>query len=415
MGAGHSHSEVPPRASAATTRLLWALVGGVLAAVVLGAALTWPSSWDSLGSETLLYSDARRLDATVVATDLESGVTTVEITTEGAEGSRELSPTGIPNLELNPGDELRVVELDDGSVVFSDFERTSPILALLIVYVVLVVAVAWWRGIGALLGLAAAFGIIAFYTVPALFDGASAPLVGLVTSVGALAVLLYIAHGFNARTTTAYLGTVAGLFATAILGTWAVHAANIPGVPSEAEINLTFLDASISLHGLALCGLMIAGLGVLNDVTITQASAVWELGKARPDLGAWQLFSRGMRIGRDHIASTVYTIAFAYVGASLPLIMLIAAYDDPVSGAITSSELAGEVVRTLVGSIGLVLAVPLTTAIGAMIVGFSGEEEDDAAAGPGDEPSVDSGAHEGSAEAQKPSDGALTRPNVTET
>ncbi|WP_062388147.1 YibE/F family protein [Demequina iriomotensis] len=379
MGAGHSHSERPPRASAATTRLLWALVLGVLGAVAVGAALTWPSSWESLGSQSLLYEGAQRLDATVVSTDPDSGATTVDITTEGEEGEREMAPTGVPTLELQPGDRLRVVELDDGTLVFSDFERASPILALLIVYVVLVLAVAWWRGIGALLGLMAAFGIIAFYTVPALFDGANPPLVGMVTSAGALAVLLYIAHGFNARTTTAYLGTIAGLLFTAILGTWAVHAAQIPGVPSEAEINLAFLDGEIPLHGLALCGLMIAGLGVLNDVTITQASAVWELGKARPDLGAWQLFSRGMRIGRDHIASTVYTIAFAYVGASLPLIMLIAAYDDPVTGAITSSELAGEVVRTLVGSIGLVLAVPLTTGIGALIVGLSGEAvEDDA-------------------------------------
>ena len=385
MGAGLSHAEARPRATPGATRVLWALVVGVLGGVLVGAMVTWPSSWDMLGSQQFLYEDARRLDADVVSFDESTGESVVRVTTPGAEGEREMAPTGVGSLVLEPGDQVRVVELDEGPLVFSDFERGTPILALLIVYVVLVIAVAWWRGLGALLGLAAAFGIVAFYTVPALLDGASPPLVGLVTAAGALFVLLYVAHGPNARTTTAYLGTIAGLAVTAALGTWAVTAAKIPGVPSEAEINIAFVEGRLSLQGLALCGLMIAGLGVLNDVTITQASAVWELGAARPDLGPWQLFSRGMRIGRDHIASTVYTIAFAYVGASLPLIMLVAVYDNPLSGAITSSEIAGEVVRTLVGSIGLVLAVPLTTAIGALIVGLAGEKRDDIEPGaPGD-------------------------------
>lgn len=388
MGAGHSHlTERRPAATPGTTRLLWALVIGVLAAVLVGAIATWPSTFASLGSEQMLYEGATRVDATVIAVDQATGDVTVEVTTGGSERETVLSPTGIPSLEFETGDRIRAIELDDGSVVFSDFERTTPLLALLILYVVLVLAVAWWRGLGALVGLVAAFGIVAFYTIPALLDGGAPAIIGLVTSAGALFVLLYVAHGPNARTTTAYLGTVAGLLVTAALGTWAVDAARIPGVPGDAEINIAFVEGRLSLQGLALCGLMIAGLGVLNDVTITQASAVWELGAARPDLGPWQLFRRGMRIGRDHIASTVYTIAFAYVGASLPLIMLIAVYDSPVSTAVTSSELAGEVVRTLVGSIGLVLAVPLTTGIGALIVGLAGEAGDDAGDGrlPGDE------------------------------
>ncbi|WP_062521114.1 YibE/F family protein [Demequina silvatica] len=390
MGAGHSHlTEHRPAATPATTRLLWALVAGVVAAVAVGAYLTWPSSWDVLGSESLLYEDATRVEGVVVSVDDATGASVVDVTTEGWEGERDMSPTGNRALELEAGDTVVAVEVaPDQPLVFSDFQRDPPILALLIVYVVLVLAVAWWRGLGALVGLVLAFGIIGFYTVPALFDGANPAIVGLVTSAGALFVLLYVAHGPNARTTTAYLGTIAGLLMTALLGTWAVSAAQIPGVPSEAEVNLDFLEGRLSLSGLALCGLMIAGLGVLNDVTITQASAVWELGAARSDLGPWQLFRRGMRIGRDHIASTVYTIAFAYVGASLPLIMLIAVYDSPLSTAITSSEIAGEVVRTLVGSIGLVLAVPLTTAIGALIVGIGGEAGDDATAGSRDEAPV---------------------------
>jgi len=119
---------------------------------------------------------------------------------------------------------------------------------------------------------------------------------------------------------------------------------------------------------MVLCGIILAGLGVLNDVTVTQASAVWELRAARPDLSWRQLYTRAMRIGRDHIASTVYTIAFAYVGAALPLLMVVSLYDASLGVTLTSAEIAEEVVRSLVGSIGLVLAVPLTTLIGVLVV-----------------------------------------------
>ncbi|RHA44120.1 YibE/F family protein, partial [Cellulomonas rhizosphaerae] len=124
----------------------------------------------------------------------------------------------------------------------------------------------------------------------------------------------------------------------------------------------------VRLRAVLLCGMVLAGLGVLNDVTITQASAVWELNAASPDASRRQLFSRGMRIGRDHIASTVYTIVFAYVGATLPLVLLVSISDRAILDALQNGELAEEVARTLVGSIGLVLAIPLTTAIAALVV-----------------------------------------------
>ena len=114
--------------------------------------------------------------------------------------------------------------------------------------------------------------------------------------------------------------------------------------------------------------MILAGLGVLNDVTVTQASAVWELHAAKPHASRRELFGRGMRIGRDHIASTVYTIAFVYVGAALPTIILASLYDSSLEQTLTSSDIGEEIVRTLVGSIGLVLVVPLTTLIGVLIV-----------------------------------------------
>ncbi|MGC4174927.1 YibE/F family protein [Demequina sp.] len=366
MPHGHSHDEVP-RASERTSLVLWVLVGVILTGVLVGAVATWPSTVNVIGSQQYLEDGSHWATATVVAFDEDTLMITARLA--GEDGTVEIQSPGITGTEFAPGDELSVVVLGTGDVIFSDYKRSAPLLAMVIVFVLAVLLVARWRGAGALLGLLLAFGVVVFYTVPALIDGQPPIIVGLVTGAGALALLLYIAHGFNARTTTAYLGTIAGLVVTALLGSWAVSAARIPGVPGEAEVNVSFVASAISLSGLALCGVMLAGLGILNDVTVTQASAVWELRRARPDLARREVYSRGMRVGRDHIASTVYTIAFAYVGASLPLIVLITVYNNSLTNAITSSEIAGEVVRTLVGSLGLVLAVPLTTAIGALIAG----------------------------------------------
>jgi uncharacterized membrane protein len=370
MGAGHIHGNGTndrPRASERTSVILAVIVGAVVFMTLLGAAMTWPSNDNFRGTLPTIDPGARWLSAEVVEVQ---GFETFTGVIEGEEdrGAVTMLSTGDPSLDINPGDRVRIMELESGEIVFVDFEREQPLLLLFIVYVVIVIAVAWWRGLGALLGLALAFGIVVFYTVPALFDGANPLLTGMVTGSGALFMLLYIAHGPNARTTTAYLGTLAGLSVTAVLAWWAVRESKLVGLWSEEGIHLEFWYRDVSLTGLVLCGVILAGLGVLNDVTVTQASAVWELRSARPDISRLELFSRGMRIGRDHIASTVYTIAFAYVGAALPTIMFVSLYDASVGSTLTSADIAEEIVRTLVGSIGLVLAVPLTTLIGAIVV-----------------------------------------------
>ena len=369
MGAGHAHAlEHAPRASERTTIVLSVIVGAVLFLTTVGAMAVWPTDWSLLRSVPTTYEGAAWVGVEVVEVDQATGVAQVAV--DGADGElQELPPASLGTFEYQEGDRIRALQLDTGDLIFGDFERDGPMLGLLIAYVLLVVAIARWRGIGALLGLVAAFGIILLFTVPALFDGGDPLVIGLVTGSGALAVLLYLAHGFNARTTTAYLGTLAGLAITALLAWWAVDASRLTGVWSEEGSHLELSGREVDLQGLVLCGIVIAGLGVLNDVTVTQASAVWELRAARPEISRWSLFRRGMRIGRDHIASTVYTIAFAYVGAALPAIMLISLYQSSLGQTLTGAEIAEEVVRTLVSSIGLVLAVPLTTGIAALVVG----------------------------------------------
>ncbi len=255
---------------------------------------------------------------------------------------------------------------------FSDFERRTPLLLLSLAFVAVVVAVARWRGFASLVGLGFAGFILVKFMFPALVAGENPILIGLIGSSAIMFVVLYAAHGFSARTTTALVGTLFGLILIALLGWGATRWAHLTGVAAEDDYVLAAAAPNLSLTSVVMCGIILAGLGVLNDVTITQASAVWELADGQnpdgEDRSKRRLFSRAMRIGRDHIASTIYTIAFATAGASLAVLLLISVYDRPLLEVLQTEQFAGEVIRTLVGSIGLVLAVPLTTAIGVAVV-----------------------------------------------
>ena len=253
---------------------------------------------------------------------------------------------------------------------FSDFERGTPLLLMGLLFAAVVIVVARWRGFAALIGLGFAGFIMVTFMFPALIAGTNPIMVGLIGSAAIMFVALYAAHGFSARTTTALVGTLFGLILIALLGYGATRWAHLTGVAAEDDYVLAAAAPDLRLTSVVICGIIVAGLGVLNDVTITQASAVWELA----DQGASQrrLFSRAMRIGRDHIASTVYTIAFATAGTSLSVLLLIKINNRPLLDVLMTERFAGEVLGILVGSIGLVLAVPLTTAVGVAVVRASG-------------------------------------------
>jgi uncharacterized membrane protein len=253
---------------------------------------------------------------------------------------------------------------------FSDFKRSTPLLVVGLIFAAVVIAVARWRGFAALLGLGFAGAILATFMFPALIAGSNPIMVGLIGSSAIMFVALYAAHGFSARTTTALVGTLFGLILIALLGFVATKWAHLTGLAGEDDYLLAAGAPDLRLTSVVICGIIVAGLGVLNDVTITQASAVWELA----DQGATHkhLFSRAMRIGRDHIASTVYTIAFATAGASLGVFLLIKINSRPLLDVLQAERFAAELLSILVGSIGLVLAVPLTTAIGVAVVRASG-------------------------------------------
>ena len=255
---------------------------------------------------------------------------------------------------------------DNASYQFSDFDRTVPLIALAGVFALAVIVVARWRGFASLIGLAFAGFILIKFLFPAMVSGSDPILVGLIASSAIMFVVLYTAHGFSARTTTALIGTLFGLGVTALLGWGMTEWAHLTGIAAEDDYLLAASAPDMTLVSVVLCGIIVAGLGVLNDVTITQASAVWELAESDPDQK--KLFSRAMRIGRDHIASSVYTIAFATAGAGLSTLLLITVYNRPLGEVAQTEALSQEIIRTLVGAIGLVLAMPLTTAVGVAVV-----------------------------------------------
>ncbi|MBD5785716.1 YibE/F family protein [Cellulosimicrobium terreum] len=383
----HAHGPAAP-ATPRVRRTLAALLLPALLATLVGLVALWPAADDVPERIPVAAEGSTILRATVTgpvetgAGAGESATVPVRLDDGSRAGGEDVGGADVlvqPPPEyvaygFDEGDRLRLLYIAEAAAsgaspyVFLDFERGLPIGILAVAYALVVLAVARWRGLAALAGLAAAFAVIGWFTLPALLSGQDALGVALVTSSLVMFVVLYVAHGFTARTSTALLGTLLGLALTALLGWWGSGASNITGLTSEESLWIPQYAPSLDIQGVVLCGIVLAGMGVLNDVTITQASAVWELRAVAPLATRRELFTRAMRIGRDHIASTVYTIAFAYVGAALPLLMAVYLSDQALATSLTSGEIAEEVVRTLVGSVGLVLAIPLTTAIAALAV-----------------------------------------------
>ena len=248
---------------------------------------------------------------------------------------------------------------------FADFQRRSLLVWLFVVFAVVVIALGRWRGAAALGGLAASVAILLIFVLPAILDGRSPVMVAVFGSAAIAFVALYSAHGFTRMTTVALIGTLAALTLTALLSAVVVSFASFTGFTSDEASLLTFFEG-IDVGGLLLAGIVLGAAGAIDDVTVTQASAVWELKAANPALRASGLFQRGLRVGRDHIASTVNTLLLAYAGASLPLLVLFVLSEQSLGTVANSEILAVEIVRTLVGSIGLVAAVPFTTWLAAV-------------------------------------------------
>lgn len=397
---GHHHGDVlvdPVRRRRANL-ILWILLAPIGILAFVATLMLWPQGNVAAGILDNPYGTAEGVELSigtvtrtvnepclssagledVGGTELLCDISYIAPDAGGASFPMEVPPETTQSRPLEQGDRIKYLDLSQTATntgapyVFVDFVRSTPLALLGILYAVVVCLVARWRGLRALAGLVGGLTFIVTFMVPALLEGKSPMLVGLTTSTVVMFAALYFAHGFSARTSTALLGTLFGLGVTAAIAVWATDAAALTGATDESAMTLSTVVPNLSLSGLLLCGLLIAGMGVLNDVTITQSSAVWELAEIAPHSTARELFTSGMRIGRDHIASTVYTIAFAYAGAALPILVLVSLYNRPLIDTLTTGQMAEEVIRILVGSIGLVLAIPVTTAIAVAVVKATG-------------------------------------------
>jgi uncharacterized membrane protein len=247
-----------------------------------------------------------------------------------------------------------------------DVDRTELLIIVALIFSVITLIIGKLRGLGAIVGLISTFFVLLTFLLPSLLEGKDPLTIAVISSCGLVLFLLYIAHGISIRTSVAVLGTLFGIVLTAILSTIVISFGNFSGISSDDDFLLSGVT-SIRLDGLLLAGIIFASVGVLNDVTVTQASSVWEIKNSNPKLSIFDLFRSGMRIGRDHIASTVYTLLFTYTGAALPTLLLIFISDRPTQFILSSEAISQEIVRTLVGSIGLVLAVPITTILAAVL------------------------------------------------
>jgi uncharacterized membrane protein len=288
----------------------------------------------------------------------------------GANTLLEFSP-GPGQPQFAAGDHIRLTRQVDAqgttTYAFYDFERGWPVVALAIAFAVVIVAVARWRGLLALVGIVVAFLILVVFLLPALRDGAPAIPVALVASAAILYAVIYLAHGVNLRTSAALLGTLSALLLAAVLSWAAIDLTHLTGLSDEQNSQVAVYLGNVSISGLLLAGFIIGSLGVLNDVTVTQASTVFELAHVGAETSRRGIFLSAIRVGRDHIASTVYTLVLAYAGSSLPLLLLFSVADRSLSDVLMSESVAIELVRSAVGGIALALSVPLTTAIAAVL------------------------------------------------
>jgi len=353
-------------------------------ATAVGMAVLWPGETPTGVGESIV---ADTESATVTRVDQFAcqslGTNTCSRVTvrlesgpdEGRETSFQIGVGGLdPEVEVN--DRVRVVEnavapgaeaVEGQEYALSDFERRRPMLLLALLFGAVVILLARVRGVLSLIGLAVSLAVVLGFMVPAILDGKSPLAVAIVGSFAVMLTTIALAHGTGPKSLAAMLGTGASLLLTVALAVLFTNLTHLTGLSSEEALFLQTSESGLSLEGLLLAGMVVGALGVLDDVTISQSSTVLALRGANPSQGFRQLFTRALSVGRDHVSAAVNTLVLAYVGASLPLLLIFSSSSLGFSDALNLELIAKEVVATLVGSIGLIAAVPITTALAAFL------------------------------------------------
>ncbi len=367
-------------------RTLVALAAGLLLATLAGLVLLWPG--DAADRPGAPPASPRTLAAevTVLRTAPCPGPAAQRCASivvrlgEGPDRGRSsritLGPVG-QTTRLGTGDRVRVSRTAvpagaAGAGVerygLAGVERRGAIAWLLGAFVLLVLLFARWRGLLALIGFAVSLGLVTRFLVPAMLDGSSPVLVALTGSLAVMFVTLGLTYGVAPASLAAALGITAALALGAGLSRLWVGLAHLDGRSSELGALLVQRGSGLSLQGIVLAGMVIGALGVLADTGVTQASAVLALRRANPGLGAGAVYREAFAVGRDHLTATIHTLVLAYVGASLPLILVLTQAGVPTVDALNSEDIAEPVIATLVGSVALLASVPLTTGLAALLI-----------------------------------------------
>lgn len=374
-------------------RVLVIAIGiGTLAAI----ALLWPGGTADRFSEVVQPSDR----ATVVAIEQRPCGATVStrcdrvrirLDSGDAKGSRGIIQWNASGVDppVHLGDRIRVADAppvpgyDNENVAFYtlvDYQRGSQLIVLFAVFALLVIALSRLRGALSLVGLGVSLAVILVFVVPAILNGKPPVAVAIAGSLAVMFVTILLAHGRGPKAIAALLGTTASLLLTALLAVLFTHFTRLTGLAGEEAFALRLADPTVSLQGLLIAGMVIGALGVLDDVTVSQASTVLALRAANPSLGFRELFARAMHVGRDHVSATVNTLVLAYAGSSLPVLLIFASGALSVGQAVNLELVSEQVVATLVGSIGLLAAVPATTALASLLALHTPRDQLEAAA-----------------------------------
>jgi uncharacterized membrane protein len=404
MGADHSHgSHGPvPAGSRATVRAILAVIVPLAVATVVALVWLWPGEPASTAEQPAL----QRVNGTVTAVTLTPcpeepplegepqaappapdpatcGDARVRLTSGPQAGQSVTSPlpSGPGAQRFAAGDDVVLIHTPDSELEvppyqISDHDRSSPLSLAGAAFALAVIAFGRWRGVMALAGLGITFVLLLAFVIPAILAGEPPLLVAVVGAAAIMLTVLYLTHGFTVTTSVAIVGTVASLTLTGVLAYAAIGLVQLNGITDESSF---YLDTShrINTQGLLLASIIIGSLGVLDDVTVTQAATVAELAHANPGYGFARLYRAAARVGRSHIASVINTIVLAYAGASLPLLLLISVGEQPLGEVLTNPVLAQEIVRSVVGTLGLIAAVPITTALAALAGARGADPEHD--------------------------------------
>jgi uncharacterized membrane protein len=380
----HARSTQPPPDATgllATTsgRLLAGAVGVLALLTLIGFVALWPGGLpggkqSAFGGSTLgahvKAADTVRCPGPTAQRCRRITVTVDDGADAGQRATLDLGPVDVTPT-LSAGDGVRVQRTEPGAggrYAFADVDRRTPMLWLAIGLALLAVVVARWRGLLALVGVLVSLAIVVGFLVPAVLAGSDPVLVSLVAALAVMFVTLALTYGPGPQSLAAALGIGSSLLLAALVGHAMVSSAHLDGRTGELQPLLQLGARGVSLQGIVLAGMVIGALGVLTDMAVSQASAVTALREANPDLGPSALYRGAFAVGRDHLSATIHTLVLAYVGASLPLILVLRDAHVGLGDALNGQIVAEPVVATLVGAIALVAAVPLTTGLAALLV-----------------------------------------------